>query len=152
MSPYGSRWYLRPESPTPCVITDFWQQMRQAQTVHKVWITMKQMNNPDFSFQAKVGKCNIPKPGFFDFEGQRKWYVASDWMSGFRRKKKRKDLFMLSCRCLNRHLLIILSFWIVVKMALSESEGVTHICYVCEWEPLNMSSCAPACLGVIILF
>lgn len=26
--------------------------------------------------QAKVGKCNTPKPGFFDFEGQRKWYVA----------------------------------------------------------------------------
>ncbi|XP_075944044.1 acyl-CoA-binding domain-containing protein 6 isoform X2 [Anarhichas minor] len=23
--------------------------------------------------QAKVGKCNTPKPGFFDFEGQRKW-------------------------------------------------------------------------------
>uniref|UniRef100_A0A3Q3XNV5 Acyl-CoA-binding domain-containing protein 6 n=1 Tax=Mola mola TaxID=94237 RepID=A0A3Q3XNV5_MOLML len=23
--------------------------------------------------QAKVGKCSIPKPGFFDFEGQRKW-------------------------------------------------------------------------------
>ncbi|XP_010766729.1 acyl-CoA-binding domain-containing protein 6 [Notothenia coriiceps] len=26
--------------------------------------------------QAKVGKCNTQKPGFFDFEGQRKWYVA----------------------------------------------------------------------------
>ncbi|TNN89271.1 Acyl-CoA-binding domain-containing protein 6 [Liparis tanakae] len=23
--------------------------------------------------QAKVGKCSTPKPGFFDFEGQRKW-------------------------------------------------------------------------------
>ncbi|XP_053092427.1 acyl-CoA-binding domain-containing protein 6 isoform X2 [Pangasianodon hypophthalmus] len=23
--------------------------------------------------QATVGKCNTPKPGFFDFEGQRKW-------------------------------------------------------------------------------
>ncbi|KAG7230758.1 hypothetical protein INR49_019572, partial [Caranx melampygus] len=23
--------------------------------------------------QVKVGKCNTPKPGFFDFEGQRKW-------------------------------------------------------------------------------
>ncbi|XP_062855641.1 acyl-CoA-binding domain-containing protein 6 [Trichomycterus rosablanca] len=23
--------------------------------------------------QAKVGKCDAPKPGFFDFEGQRKW-------------------------------------------------------------------------------
>ncbi|KAE8294176.1 Acyl-CoA-binding domain-containing protein 6 [Larimichthys crocea] len=23
--------------------------------------------------RAKVGKCNTPKPGFFDFEGQRKW-------------------------------------------------------------------------------
>ncbi|KAF7667818.1 hypothetical protein LDENG_00042950 [Lucifuga dentata] len=23
--------------------------------------------------QVKAGKCNIPKPGFFDFEGQRKW-------------------------------------------------------------------------------
>uniref|UniRef100_H2TMK9 Acyl-CoA-binding domain-containing protein 6 n=1 Tax=Takifugu rubripes TaxID=31033 RepID=H2TMK9_TAKRU len=23
--------------------------------------------------QAKVGKCNTPKPGFFDFEGQKKW-------------------------------------------------------------------------------
>ncbi|XP_068599955.1 acyl-CoA-binding domain-containing protein 6 [Brachionichthys hirsutus] len=23
--------------------------------------------------QVKVGKCNAPKPGFFDFEGQRKW-------------------------------------------------------------------------------
>ncbi|XP_072130401.1 acyl-CoA-binding domain-containing protein 6 isoform X5 [Mobula birostris] len=23
--------------------------------------------------QAKFGKCNIPKPGFFDFEGRQKW-------------------------------------------------------------------------------
>ncbi|KAJ1171946.1 hypothetical protein NDU88_003803 [Pleurodeles waltl] len=23
--------------------------------------------------QVKVGKCNIPKPGFFDFEGKQKW-------------------------------------------------------------------------------
>lgn len=23
-----------------------------------------------------MGKCNTSKPGFFDFEGQRKWYVA----------------------------------------------------------------------------
>lgn len=38
------------------------------------------LNDPDvflvyFCFKAKVGKCSIPKPGFFDFEGQRKWYV-----------------------------------------------------------------------------
>ncbi|XP_034035570.1 acyl-CoA-binding domain-containing protein 6 [Thalassophryne amazonica] len=25
--------------------------------------------------QVKVGKCNAPKPGFFDFEGQRKWHA-----------------------------------------------------------------------------
>ncbi|XP_017541665.1 acyl-CoA-binding domain-containing protein 6 [Pygocentrus nattereri] len=28
--------------------------------------------------QAKVGKCNTPKPGFFDFEGQRKWTAWKD--------------------------------------------------------------------------
>ena len=25
--------------------------------------------------QATVGKCNIPKPGMFDFKGKAKWYV-----------------------------------------------------------------------------
>uniref|UniRef100_A0A8B9HEJ3 Acyl-CoA-binding domain-containing protein 6 n=1 Tax=Astyanax mexicanus TaxID=7994 RepID=A0A8B9HEJ3_ASTMX len=28
--------------------------------------------------QAKVGKCDTPKPGFFDFEGQRKWTSWKD--------------------------------------------------------------------------
>ncbi|GCB65311.1 hypothetical protein scyTo_0013441 [Scyliorhinus torazame] len=26
-----------------------------------------------FVFKAKFGKCDIPKPGFFDFEGKQKW-------------------------------------------------------------------------------
>jgi diazepam-binding inhibitor (GABA receptor modulating acyl-CoA-binding protein) len=28
-----------------------------------------------FFKQATVGKCNTPKPGFFDFVGKSKWYV-----------------------------------------------------------------------------
>jgi acyl-CoA-binding protein len=28
--------------------------------------------------QAREGKCNVPKPGFFDFEGKKKWQAWSD--------------------------------------------------------------------------
>lgn len=27
--------------------------------------------------QAIVGKCNVPKPGMFDFKGKAKWYVRN---------------------------------------------------------------------------
>lgn len=30
-----------------------------------------------------MGKCNIPKPGFFDFEGQRKWQVHLNYVYYF---------------------------------------------------------------------
>ncbi|XP_072275906.1 acyl-CoA-binding domain-containing protein 6 [Pyxicephalus adspersus] len=52
---------------------DFEQATKHAQRLAHIATTNQLLYLYARYKQAKVGKCNIPKPGFFDYEGKRKW-------------------------------------------------------------------------------